>query len=733
MKHKILLLLVFVTITSVCSLQPQLVVNGDGSYKILVGGKVWLESAPTRLHSNGQWQDLRLTNSYKEKGIDFWGPFSEYVLEWNNGAFLTSLRSYSDTPIVSFEQIFPQGAQDTSVGNPNELISNFPSFNLPDPSSDPLGYMTYVGNMLGEGVYGIFDSMNTIPGGLDSGPLVLFNQDLSISSVLSASTQFMAGSIAQVDFAPMKAAAAFGIMGNVTHVPKGFRIESILYVGSGINDLIFNWGRSLLKRFNKDPSGPSFDYSLKYLGYYTDNGAYYYYHTENQLNYEQTLFNVKEYADSLSIPYKYIQLDSWWYYKGLADGVKNWTMMPNIMPNGLLNFYQKTGWPIVGHNRYWSSNTDYASANGGRFPFIIESPLAIPTDKAFWDYLLQTSKLWGLIVYEQDWLYNEFIGLKSTQENITLARDWLLNMGQAAADAGLTIQYCMPYPRHVLQSVELPAVTNFRASDDYHPDNAQWKIGVSSIVAYALGLAPSKDNFWTTPVQPGNPYNLKEDYPELESAVATYSTGPVAPSDRIGYSNVELIMRSCNKDGLILKPSKPMTSIDATFLRRAFNLVGPSGEVLTTYTEISNVRWYHIMSVDLTSPYVISPSDLDLSDEFSYVAYKHSFTNSTTVSPFTKTEPIKLPISGKADFGLYHVVPVFENGWAILGELNKWVPISTQRISAFWESTSVVGVSIKGSPNEVVSFTFLNPKSQLVMVNVVISSSGTAVVVPNSQ
>jgi hypothetical protein len=50
------------------------------------------------------------------------------------------------------------------------------------------------------------------------------------------------------------------------------------------------------------------------------------------MNYEQTIVHIKE---NLSIPIHYIQLDSWWYYKGLADGVSEWTARPEIFPDGL--------------------------------------------------------------------------------------------------------------------------------------------------------------------------------------------------------------------------------------------------------------------------------------------------------------------------------------------------------------------------------------------------------------
>lgn len=104
--------------------------------------------------------------------------------------------------------------------------------------------------------------------------------------------------------------------------------------------------------------------------------------------------------------------------------------------------------------------------------------------------------------YEQDWLYTSYDQLQHLNLNSSAARTWLLQMGEAAARHQLTIQYCMSYPRHVLQSVELPAVTNVRASADYHPGNEQWRpLGHTSIFAWAVGLAPSKDSFWSTDVQ----------------------------------------------------------------------------------------------------------------------------------------------------------------------------------------------------------------------------------------
>ena len=51
-----------------------------------------------------------------------------------------------------------------------------------------------------------------------------------------------------------------------------------------------------------------------YLGYWMDNGAYYYYHTLPGLNYEETVLALHDNLTS-RIPIHYINYDSWWYYK----------------------------------------------------------------------------------------------------------------------------------------------------------------------------------------------------------------------------------------------------------------------------------------------------------------------------------------------------------------------------------------------------------------------------------
>jgi hypothetical protein len=48
------------------------------------------------------------------------------------------------------------------------------------------------------------------------------------------------------------------------------------------------------------------------------------------MDYEQTLLAVRRYADEVGLPYRYVLLDSWWYYRGSNDGVSDWTARPDV-------------------------------------------------------------------------------------------------------------------------------------------------------------------------------------------------------------------------------------------------------------------------------------------------------------------------------------------------------------------------------------------------------------------
>ena len=114
-------------------------------------------------------------------------------------------------------------------------------------------------------------------------------------------------------------------------------------------------------------------------------------------------------------------------------------------------------------------------------------------------------------------------------------------------------------------------MTNARASGDYHPGNDQWMTGVTGILAHAVGIAPSKDNYWSTRVQKNTHYdggNATEPYNRLQSAAIIATSGPVAPSDMVGGSDRALIMTACDEGGMLLQPDKPATVLDGYFVNQ---------------------------------------------------------------------------------------------------------------------------------------------------------------------
>ena len=50
---------------------------------------------------------------------------------------------------------------------------------------------------------------------------------------------------------------------------------------------------------------------------------------------------------------------------------------------------------------------------------------ALPREQGFWDMLLGTARRWGMQVYEQDWLDNEFDNFAPLGASATLGREWL--------------------------------------------------------------------------------------------------------------------------------------------------------------------------------------------------------------------------------------------------------------------------------------------------------------------
>ena len=765
-------------IAAVGSRAPSLdaALSADGSYELRVNGAVWLQSADTFVTASGRKYSAK-DGSLRPgpggvsviSGTDpALGSYKGTQIEWKAGAtpFVTSIKVITNPDrdegrVVLFEQSFPEGAEGTAPvdGDPLALsnggLSAFPSFYIRENPS--LGYLTFSGRFLEASKAAPWSPNSLPPGGRSAGPFALFDSSLSCV-VISHASEFMAAVTAvSPGNGGDNASISNGVMGSITSVPKGFTLRTIVRLGGGkgISSSVKGWGNTMLRLFNKDSEAArSMDPTLQWLSYATDNGAYYYGHPERLANgstvtMQQTLFDVYDSAKNLGVPVQSVLLDSWWYTKGVGGGVKNWTAREDIFPDGIESLRARTGWNIMAHNRYWAPDTVYARQNGGDYDFIVGEKMAIPVEQRFWDDLIGNATVqWDLKVYEQDWLYNEFEGLNETLQDAALGRTWLLQMGSAATKYNVTIQYCMSYPRMVLQSLEIASVSQFRAGDDYGPGQSTdcgfpycvYDIGTTSLIAWALGLAPSKDVFWSTTVQPGSPFghgNATEPYNEMEAAIAVMSRGPVHSGDRVGAMNKTLLLMTCASDGSLLQPSRPASVVDAAYAQAALGSDGLGGKgplptksnnpaVWSSHTAVGSLKWTHIISIGLNQTWRLRPDHvpIDVADAGQsalqgLVAYSgygspENVTLSGADGQFSADKPITLRPCLYSDFGLWHVAPRMRSGWVLLGEIEKFVPVSERRIQSVEAPTSSsIRVGVSGVARETVILSFLDKDNKV--------------------
>lgn len=312
-----------------------------GHFVVNVNQRRWFGSGEVFLRANNELyssrdSSLSLTGVSASPGRDGVGSFDMTEMTWQTRSGVTmktNIKEYENC--VIFGQSFPDEVVGTSSGDADKLITAFPSFTVSD-EDQPEGYCHWISwywfnqsnvpnaqasrsrrelleaKGFQSPVYGRWRESTVMYGGIGgSGVTAIFNEDASIAAILSPFDNFMASS----QLSPSRGVRMMGIMGNVTSIPKGYATSSILYFGDGIQAAMAGWGATLLRNYGKadlDSSGHvQADISLSYLGYTTDNGAYYYYNTVPGLNYQDTMVAVKEYSDSLKLPYRYYLLDSW--------------------------------------------------------------------------------------------------------------------------------------------------------------------------------------------------------------------------------------------------------------------------------------------------------------------------------------------------------------------------------------------------------------------------------------
>jgi len=480
-----------------------------------------------------------------------------------------------------------------------------------------------------------------------------------------------------------------GVKATVELIPKGWSQLFMLSAGFGINDGMMKWGDRMLRWTGKPRANMYLDQTHSTIGFWTDNGGYYHYATGDPkygANYGEVLPKVKQYHDDIGIPFGHWQFDSWFYPKdggvnpgGGGGAVTNWTALPSVFPQGMAGIQEALGLPTVMHNRQWSTHSDYIH-NWTDIGWYKSKKAAIPHDPAkFFERFFTQQQGWGLSMYEQDWMCTEYDEANALQTNITLADLWLQGMADGAAGSGRTVQYCMPYPSDVLAAASHSAVTNARATGDYFHAKDQWAVGGTSLFYWAIGVLPFKDGFYSsTNKQVGGQTVGPELNPDREALMATLSCAMVGPMDGIFLLNKTRIMTTCREDGVVLKPDKPVSTSDWCFRQAdpTCTVYHTHSDVASQATDVSDARVHYHFNSD-NKPMMADMVYLSeqVANKVPYIVYNWY---TREVTKLQQSNQIAAGYEGH----IYAVVShVHHNGWAFVGEVDKYVTASSLRVN----------------------------------------------------
>lgn len=489
-------------------------------------------------------------------GRDGIGAFREIRFKWaEDGKRAGSIRVYRDKPVVVFSETFVDGMDHAPSAFPvlTKLPQDLFAFRYGEDEHLHPATFTLQSDKTGEQY---------------SGPVSLFDEHAN-AMVISPASHFMAA----MTSGNLEQGIASGLNRTLKSVPAGYTQETILAVDHGINRTWSEWGHALTDLYGKKRPTNDADLSLKYLSYWTDNGAAYYYNYDPSLGYANTLLAVKKHLDEVGVSIHSFQLDSWWYPKTFNSvqksasnkprakdprlpagewnrygGLLTYTASPDLFPQGMKAFDKALGLPLITHNRWIDPTSPYWK------DYKISGIGAV--DLKWWDKIIGDIHSWGVVTYEQDW--NDYIyNLSPEFSQTTWAGDAFLdNMARACKEHNMTMQYCMVLPRDLMQGgAKYGNLTSVRLSGDRF-DRGRWReFLLGSEMAGTLSVWP-----WTDVFKSDETGNI---------LLADLSAGIVGLSDAIGKEDLANISRVARKDGMIVKPDEPLVPMDQTFIAMA--------------------------------------------------------------------------------------------------------------------------------------------------------------------
>lgn len=627
-----------------------------------------------------KYKPLKIKSHNVQEGIDHIGKFEAYLISWYSSdkdvLLLTTIRNYRNPNCVMFRIEFPTGLQRTQTKNYEIPCVEFPIFR--NKSNRSLVF-TYTHTNFAE-PHNAFAKT--------SAPLLFYNEDL-YTFMISPTMNFLTA----WNCPGNKFDICMGLEGNLKELPENFMHECILYADRGIARTFEKWGDILLKYYQKKRQPPTADIILSYLGYWTDKGTYYYNNTGSFKNYEECLLAIKEQALRQGIPYRYLQLDSYFYPKD--DGTILWEGDTKIFPNTLASLKESLQMPLICQNRWFSYHTVYkgsykdfineehdkfdVSGNGISNPVKDQkqkTTWSLPLQLEMWMEIMAKARSWGCVCYEQDCLQTQWRFFDYLRENVYAGRIWLKQITDASAAQGMTIQYNRTYPSFYLETLEFGNITHARCVDDYNHEKPKRfyvpHFTQTSMLCWSVGIWPWKDAFFSTCDPAPNSVNkIKkipphyEPYSELELLMQVLSAGPVGNGDEVNKLNANLLLQACMEDGLLLKPERPAFPIDLMFLDHH------NYYTCMTYSVVSDQRWWYLLQINLwgteKNQQAVTIEQLGLKGK--YIMYDYFDKLLVPIEKVTLLERKKLIKENESSYMI--LAPILTNGMAFVGLRDK--------------------------------------------------------------
>lgn len=613
-------------------------VESNGTYAVAVPSVGWRFEGSV---------GIPVSNVKTGFGADGVGAYSEISFGFlSDVAWHAAIRTYDNAHAVLFTATYSRATPNT-VSFPN--LTKYPQ---------KLNQLTYSGAF----------SPPIFGGSSSESPWVFFDSARN-TFIVSAAKNFM---VASTVWGP-NGELASGISPQIGALPQGFEHQTLLVVEKGINRAFDAWGHTLTALQGKTRPPNDVDPILNQIGYWTDNGATYYYHAEHGLSYEQTLSSVKAEFDRHGIGLGYIQLDSWFYPKGSgavwsdgAGGIYEYTAESTLFPHGLGAFQQSVGIPLVTHARWIDANSPYHRT--------YQMSGNVVVDPFYWNSTAGYLSNSGVATYEQDWL----AGDAHTNFNLTDPDAFLDNMAAAMAQLKMTLQYCMVSPRHLLQSSKYSNVTTARTSYDRFARQNWTHFLYTSRLASSLGVWPFTDVFMST-----EPDNL---------LLATLSAGPVGIGDPIGTLSAGNLLRAARQDGVIVKPDAPLTPIDGSFLNAAASLDAP--QIDSAYSDFGELRTSYIVAYPVGSNREATFTLADLGMDRRVYLYDYFSATGHVIQP---SDLVSMPVVN--DLLYLIAASIGPSGIAVVGDTGQFVTMGKKRISQMSDD-GIVRLTITFAPRE---------------------------------